>query len=350
MATFTTNYDFIKPGTEDYYDIADFNENMDAIDGQLSLTEQEVTKVKEELEQMKIDIEQACDLSAIDKKIGNTSDQTNTTLFGAIAAHKKATDTTDTKVGTSSDQTNSTLFGAIAAHKKATDATNTKVGTSSDQTNSTLFGAIAAHKKATDATNTKVGTSSDQSNSTLFGAIATHKKATDAMDKKIGTSGDNTTTTLFGLFNKINSKINSENTRYDYNTSSPQVSYENIQLTAPDHNTFKLHTFKAKYDGNIRVKTYAYGKAQNLYFYIMDLAPTDLMNVADKAPISSILLPDTATYKQLLYNDTSRVESCSIDIILPVIKGHIYHFLTSGSLYTNNAIKYFQLYYTETII
>lgn len=32
MATFTEHYDLIKPGTDDYYDVADFNENMDAID------------------------------------------------------------------------------------------------------------------------------------------------------------------------------------------------------------------------------------------------------------------------------------------------------------------------------
>ena len=30
MSTFTENYDFIKPDNEDYYDIQDFNENMDA--------------------------------------------------------------------------------------------------------------------------------------------------------------------------------------------------------------------------------------------------------------------------------------------------------------------------------
>ena len=35
MATFTEHYDLIKPGTDDYYDVADFNENMDAIDTQL---------------------------------------------------------------------------------------------------------------------------------------------------------------------------------------------------------------------------------------------------------------------------------------------------------------------------
>mgnify|MGYP006972964840 CR=1 FL=1 len=40
MSTFTENYDFIKPDNEDYYDIQDFNENMDAIDAQLAQAEQ----------------------------------------------------------------------------------------------------------------------------------------------------------------------------------------------------------------------------------------------------------------------------------------------------------------------
>ena len=42
MSTFTENYDFIKPDNEDYYDIQDFNENMDAIDAQLAQAEQKV--------------------------------------------------------------------------------------------------------------------------------------------------------------------------------------------------------------------------------------------------------------------------------------------------------------------
>ena len=52
MSTFTENYDFIKPDNEDYYDIQDFNENMDAIDAPQSpsyggtLTIQEITPEK----------------------------------------------------------------------------------------------------------------------------------------------------------------------------------------------------------------------------------------------------------------------------------------------------------------
>ena len=46
MSTFTENYDFIKPDNEDYYDIQDFNENMDAIDAQLAAAEQKAAAIQ----------------------------------------------------------------------------------------------------------------------------------------------------------------------------------------------------------------------------------------------------------------------------------------------------------------
>lgn len=64
MATFTEHYDLIKPGTDDYYDVADFNENMDAIDTQLYQAEQ--------------------DMAGISEKIGNPGDEGEDTLFGLL--------------------------------------------------------------------------------------------------------------------------------------------------------------------------------------------------------------------------------------------------------------------------
>lgn len=64
MATFTEHYDLIKPGTDDYYDVADFNENMDAIDTQLYQTEQ--------------------DMAGVSEKIGNPGDEGEDTLFGLL--------------------------------------------------------------------------------------------------------------------------------------------------------------------------------------------------------------------------------------------------------------------------
>ena len=64
MATFTEHYDLIKPGTDDYYDVADFNENMDAIDTQLYQAEQ--------------------DMAGVSEKIGNPVEEGEDTLFGLL--------------------------------------------------------------------------------------------------------------------------------------------------------------------------------------------------------------------------------------------------------------------------
>lgn len=45
MAHFTEHYDLIKPQAEDYYDVADFNENFDTIDAQMAQTAEEVEGV-----------------------------------------------------------------------------------------------------------------------------------------------------------------------------------------------------------------------------------------------------------------------------------------------------------------
>lgn len=65
MATFTENYNLIKPSEEDYYDVQDFNENMDAIDGQMA--------------------EQERQTAAIDEKIGTPTTEGNT-LFSLLEA------------------------------------------------------------------------------------------------------------------------------------------------------------------------------------------------------------------------------------------------------------------------
>ena len=39
MATYTENYNLVKPDDTDYYSVSDFNENMDIIDAQLAANE-----------------------------------------------------------------------------------------------------------------------------------------------------------------------------------------------------------------------------------------------------------------------------------------------------------------------
>lgn len=68
MSTFTENYDFIKPNNEDYYDIQDFNENMDAIDAQLAQAEQKVAAIQASI----ATAEES--LAAINKKLGTPPD------------------------------------------------------------------------------------------------------------------------------------------------------------------------------------------------------------------------------------------------------------------------------------
>lgn len=65
MATYTENYSLLKPGDEDFYNVEDFNENMDTIDALLAENETAV--------------------NGIDAKIGNPGDAGTSTLFGAVA-------------------------------------------------------------------------------------------------------------------------------------------------------------------------------------------------------------------------------------------------------------------------
>jgi len=71
MSTFTKNYNLIKPQEEDYYDVQDFNENMDAIDAQMMQTEVEVAGLE-------------ITLSSIDQKLGSFTNAENNTIFGLL--------------------------------------------------------------------------------------------------------------------------------------------------------------------------------------------------------------------------------------------------------------------------
>ena len=64
MSTFTENYNLIKPDEADYYDITDFNENMDTLDAALAAQETAMAEVSE--------------------KIGNPGDSSSDTVFGLL--------------------------------------------------------------------------------------------------------------------------------------------------------------------------------------------------------------------------------------------------------------------------
>ena len=49
MATYTENYNLIKPDSEDYYDIQDFNDNMDSVDTLLAEAEAATESINEKI-------------------------------------------------------------------------------------------------------------------------------------------------------------------------------------------------------------------------------------------------------------------------------------------------------------
>ena len=49
MSTYTENYNLIKPDETDYYDVQNFNENMDVIDTQMMETTQEIENISEKI-------------------------------------------------------------------------------------------------------------------------------------------------------------------------------------------------------------------------------------------------------------------------------------------------------------
>lgn len=96
MAEFTENYNLIKPGEEDYYDVQDFNENMDTIDGVMAATEAAMetamNTVNSNVSQVKTDVAGvktavtgvSTTANSLNSKIGSASDTGTTTVFGKL--------------------------------------------------------------------------------------------------------------------------------------------------------------------------------------------------------------------------------------------------------------------------
>lgn len=71
MATYTENYDLVKPAEEDFYSVADFNENMETIDTALAETAGQMDGMGDTLAEM-------------NGKIGTAADTGEDTLFGLL--------------------------------------------------------------------------------------------------------------------------------------------------------------------------------------------------------------------------------------------------------------------------
>lgn len=74
MSTFTEHYNLIMPSLEDYYDVQDFNENTEALDGLLFEQETAIANVGEKVD-------------GVAEKIGTPGDEGEDTLFGALGKH-----------------------------------------------------------------------------------------------------------------------------------------------------------------------------------------------------------------------------------------------------------------------
>lgn len=307
-------------------------------------------------------------LKPMSDKIGQPADnETTQTVFGKIADLKKFFSDkaveilnkivgVDNKVGTSGDSSSSsTLFGRLKKVQETTDTINTstntvnsKIGASSDSSSSTLFGAIATHKKVIDEINTKLGPLY-----TDVTIVGTGNKITDflrALSLTQGTASDVSYATVFGCLRNLCKhfglidRYGRNSVNFDIKTNAI-ADYHNITIPKTKGNCFKIHTFQPEYNTNIRIKATITGKAENMCFYVMNIVPANLMDIADTSVIPFDFQKTFSVYNQPLYDNAQHTQTATMDIILPVVQGRIYHFLTSGVLYDDNTLSSFEICY-----
>ena len=102
MANYTKNYNLVLPEQDDYYDVAQFNSNADAIDAQMAETEQKIAGLNPKLDTIiqkigtldtliqKVSILDTLiqQINALDNKIGTISDIGTNTLYGLLNTRK----------------------------------------------------------------------------------------------------------------------------------------------------------------------------------------------------------------------------------------------------------------------
>lgn len=84
MANYTENYNLIMPAQEDYYNVQEFNDNMEAIDTGMAELEAEVSGLGAKLDEL------SEKLAALDGKIGTQEDTAGTdTLYGLLKNNRQ---------------------------------------------------------------------------------------------------------------------------------------------------------------------------------------------------------------------------------------------------------------------
>lgn len=89
MANYTENYNLIMPAQEDYYNVQEFNDNMEAIDTGMAELEAEVNGLSAKLDEMNTKLAllttMNTKLTSLDEKIGTLEDAAGTnTLYGML--------------------------------------------------------------------------------------------------------------------------------------------------------------------------------------------------------------------------------------------------------------------------
>ena len=118
MAEFTPNFNLKKPDETDFFNIEDFNGNMDILDEKLKEAIQneqlqgDVTEIKGTTEEIKTSVGSSGDLSSSPTLFGRLAEikETLTSKFSEVVS--KITGV-DEKIGTSGQNNNTTLFGLL---------------------------------------------------------------------------------------------------------------------------------------------------------------------------------------------------------------------------------------------
>lgn len=314
MAEFTSNFNLKKPDETDFFNIEDFNGNMDILDEKLKEASQneqlqgDVSDIKGTTEEIKNAVGSSADISSSPTIFGKISDikETLTTKFSEIISKIAGI---DSKIGTTTDTGGTSSAGSIFAkiNKLLTDWTSTRAG-----------------RIDSIYTNTETSTSSS--------STGTLSQKLNYIKGLIGTSGDSGTNTIFGKLTGFEKKqrviaVHSDNIKYKLlenanirvNHTKGNNTYKNIILGVPKIQ-IPSGTFKVKVDFSVKFDTASSGNYINVNLYTRNFqsggyySNLSLVKPIDAKPTgtvedSSDRVSDSATY---LCSNSDKVSGTTI--------------------------------------
>ena len=211
MAEFTPNFNLKKPNEYEFYNIDDFNENMDIIDQKLKEAGQN-EQLQSDVTEIKTDIGSPSDISSSPTIFGKLAEIKETLTTKFIEIISKITGI-DSKIGTTTDTGGTSSAGGIFAklNKLLTDWTTTRASRIDDiytatTTNNTASTTGTLSQKLSSAINTLSSILTNTNASTTSSSTGTLSQKLNYIRILIGTGSDNGTTTLFGLLKGLSSK------------------------------------------------------------------------------------------------------------------------------------------------